>query len=334
MSFNAIILEKEEAMGVTCSLKNVNKQQLLTQQGDTLIQVAYSSINYKDALAITNKSPVVRQWPMVPGIDGVGTVIECASGRYQKGDRVILNGWGCGETHWGCLAQYAYLQSDWLIPLPDNLTAYQSMIIGTAGYTAALCILRIVDFGVKPQDGMVLVTGASGGVGSIAITLLTKLGYQVTASTSKMDEAHYLQKLGAVNVIDSQTLKETGKPLQKEMWSAVVDAVGSHTLANACAQTQYGGIVVCLGLAQGMDFPATVAPFILRGITLAGVDSVMASYDKRVTAWNLLAQHLDEDILSYVGRTITLNECAKVADQMIAGKVKGRFVVDVNKQQS
>ncbi|OCG10389.1 hypothetical protein A9G24_10250 [Gilliamella sp. App6-5] len=331
MSFNAIILEKEDAKGVTCSLKNVNKQQLLAQQGDTLIQVAYSSINYKDALAITNKSPVVRQWPMVPGIDGVGTIIECASGRYQKGEQVILNGWGCGETHWGCLTQYAYLQSDWLIPLPNNLTAYQSMIIGTAGYTAALCVQRIVDFGVKPQDGMVLVTGASGGVGSIAITLLTKLGYQVTASTSKTDEAHYLQKLGAANVIDSQTLKETGKPLQKELWSAVVEAVGSYTLANVCAQTQYGGIVACCGLAQGMDFPATVAPFILRGITLAGVDSVMASYDKRVLAWNLLAQHLDEEILSYVGRTITLNECVEVANKMIAGKIKGRFVVDVNK---
>ncbi|OCG18708.1 MULTISPECIES: acrylyl-CoA reductase (NADPH) [unclassified Gilliamella] len=331
MSFNAIILEKEEATGVTCSLKNVNKQQLLAQQGDTLIQVAYSSINYKDALAITNKSPVVRKWPMVPGIDGVGCVVECASDRYQKGEQVILNGWGCGETHWGGLAQYAYLKSEWLIPLPNKFTAHQAMTIGTAGYTAALCIERIVDFGVKPHDGIVLVTGASGGVGSIAISLLAKLGYQVTASTSKIDEAYYLQKLGAVNVIDSQTLKETGKPLQKEQWSAVVDVVGSHTLANACAQTQYGGIVACCGLTQGMDLPATVAPFILRGVTLAGIDSVMASYDKRIAAWNLLAHHLDEEILSYVGRTITLNECVEVANKMIAGKIKGRFVVDVNK---
>ncbi|MWP46347.1 MDR family oxidoreductase [Gilliamella sp. Pas-s27] len=331
MSFNAILLEKEATTGFVSSLKSVSKQQLLAQQGDTLIQVAYSSINYKDALALTNKSPVVRQWPMVPGIDGVGCVVECASGRYQKGEQVILNGWGCGETHWGCLSQYAYLKSDWLIPLPNNLTPYQAMVIGTAGYTAALCVERIVDFGIKPHHGMVLVTGASGGVGSVAISLLARLGYQVTASTSKIDEAHYLQKLGAVNVIDSQTLKEAGKPLQKEQWSAVVDAVGSHTLANACAQTQYGGIVACCGLAQGMDLPATVAPFILRGVTLAGVDSVMASYDKRVSAWQLLSQQLDAQILANIGQTVTLNECVEVANNMIAGQIKGRYVVDVNK---
>ncbi|MWN89503.1 acryloyl-CoA reductase [Gilliamella sp. Pra-s65] len=331
MSFNAILLEKEATTGFASSLKSVSKQQLLAQQGDTLIQVAYSSINYKDALALTNKSPVVRQWPMVPGIDGVGCVVECVSGRYQKGEQVILNGWGCGETHWGCLSQYAYLKSDWLIPLPNNLTPYQAMVIGTAGYTAALCVERIVDFGIKPHHGMVLVTGASGGVGSVAISLLARLGYQVTASTSKIDEAHYLQKLGAVNVIDSQTLKEVGKPLQKEQWSAVVDAVGSHTLANACAQTQYGGIVACCGLAQGMDLPATVAPFILRGVTLAGVDSVMASYDKRVSAWQLLSQQLDAQTLANIGQTVTLNECVEVANNMVAGQIKGRFVVDVNK---
>nr|WP_237397853.1 MULTISPECIES: acryloyl-CoA reductase [unclassified Gilliamella] len=261
----------------------------------------------------------------------LASVVECASGRYQKGEQVILNGWGCGETHWGCLAQYAYLQSDWLIPLPNNLTPYQAMVIGTAGYTAALCVERIIDFGIKPHHGMVLVTGASGGVGSIAVALLTKLGYQVTASTSKIDEAHYLQKLGAVNVIDSQILKEAGKPLQKEQWSAVVDAVGSHTLANACAQTQYGGIVACCGLAQGMNFSATVAPFILRGVTLAGVDSVMASYDKRMSAWQLLSQHLDTETLADIGQTVTLNECIEVANNMIAGQIKGRFVVDVNK---
>ncbi|MCO6538209.1 MULTISPECIES: MDR family oxidoreductase [unclassified Gilliamella] len=331
MPFNAIVLSKEEKTGFSCSLKSISKQQLLAQEGDTLIQITYSSINYKDALALTNKSPVVRQWPMVPGIDGVGIVLECRSGCYQKGDIVILNGWGCGETHWGCLSQYAYLKSDWLIPLPNKLTDYQAMAIGTAGYTAGLCVQRIVDLGVKPQDGMVLVTGASGGVGSIAVALLTKLGYQVTASTSKIEEDHYLRQLGAVNIIDGQTLKETGKPLQKELWSAVVDAVGSHTLANACAQTQYGGIVACCGLAQGMDLPATVAPFILRGVSLAGVDSVMANYDKRVAAWNLLAHNLDEKVLSHISNTITLNDCVEVANKMIAGQIKGRFVVDVNK---
>ncbi|OCG03238.1 acrylyl-CoA reductase (NADPH) [Gilliamella sp. wkB112] len=330
MSFNAILLAKDANTGFSASLNKINKQQLLAQEGDTLIEVQYSSINYKDALALTNKSPIVRQWPMVPGIDGVGKVVECASGRYQQGDMVILNGWGCGETHWGCLAQYTYLKSDWLIPLPNNLTPYQAMVIGTAGYTAALCVKRIVDFGVKPEPGKILVTGASGGVGSIAIALLAKLGYQVTASTSKINDSDYLTGLGAVNIIDSQTLKLAGKPLQKELWSAVVDVVGSHTLANVCAQTQYGGIVACCGLAQGMDFPATVAPFILRGITLAGVDSVMASYDKRIAAWDLLSQHLDGEILAHIGNTITLTECVDSANKMIAGQIKGRFVVDVN----
>ncbi|OCG26867.1 hypothetical protein A9G11_13305 [Gilliamella sp. wkB108] len=330
MSFNAILLGKDETTGFSCSLKNINKQQLLAQEGDTLIQVQYSSINYKDALALTNKSPIVRHWPMVPGIDGVGVVIECHNGRYQKGDMVILNGWGCGETHWGCLAQYAYLKSDWLIPLPSNLTAYQSMVIGTAGYTAALCVKRIIDFGVKPDQGMVLVTGASGGVGSIAIALLAKLGYQVTASTSKIDDADYLHQLGAVSILESQTLKEPNKPLQKERWIAAVDVVGSHTLANVCAQTQYNGIVASCGLAQGMDFPSTVAPFILRGVTLSGVDSVMASYDKRIAAWDLLAHHLDGKVFDHISNTITLNECVDTANKMMTGQIKGRFVVDVN----
>ena len=331
MSFKALILEKDEVNGVSHSLKTLTKQQLLQQQGDTLVQIQYSSINYKDALALTNKSPIVRQWPMVPGIDGVGTVIECQNGRYQAGDLVILNGWGCGETHWGCYAQYAYLKSDWLIPLPKNLTPYQSMIIGTAGYTAALCVKRIVDFGVKVDDGKVLVTGATGGVGSVAVALLSKLGYQVTASTGKVTDEDYLHKLGAVEIINGQSLKEANRPLQKELWSAAIDVVGSYTLANICAQTQYGGIVACCGLAQGMDLPATVAPFILRGVTLAGVDSVMASYDKRIEAWQLIAQNMDEQLYSHIANTITLNECTDVAAEMIAGKIKGRFVVDVNK---
>lgn len=331
MSFKAILLDKNDTTGFSASIKTIDKQLLVTQQGDTLVKVLYSSINYKDALALTNKSPVVRQWPMVPGIDGVGTVIESSNDRYHAGDTVILNGWGCGETHWGCLAQYAYLKSDWLIPLPQNITPYQSMIIGTAGYTAALCVKRIVDFGIKPQSGTVLVTGASGGVGSVAVALLSKLGYQVTASTGKLTDKGYLHKLGASNIIDSKQLKEAGKPLQKEQWSAVVDVVGSHTLANVCAQTQYGGIVACCGLAQGMDFPATVAPFILRGVTLAGIDSVMVSYDNRIAAWNLLAQYLDDKILAHIGNTIRLDECVDTAQNMIAGQTKGRFVVDVNK---
>ena len=331
MSFNAIMLEKDEVSVFSNSLKTITKQQLLQQQGDTLVQIHYSSINYKDALALTNKSPIVRQWPMVPGIDGVGTVIESHSGRYQAGDLVILNGWGCGETHWGCLAQYAYLKSDWLIPLPNNLTTYQSMAMGTAGYTAALCVKRIIDFGIKPQDGKILVTGASGGVGSVAIALLSKLGFNVTASTGKTSDKKYLSKLGAVDIIDSQSLKTPNKPLQKELWSAAIDVVGSNTLANICAQTQYGGIVACCGLAQGMDLPATVAPFILRGVTLSGVDSVMASYDKRVAAWQLIAENMDEQLYTHIAKTITLDQCSEIANKMIAGEIKGRFVVDVNK---
>ena len=331
MSFNAIILGKDEVTGFSNSLKTITKQQLLQQPGDTLVQIHYSSINYKDALALTNKSPIVRQWPMVPGIDGVGTVIECQSGHYQVGDLVILNGWGCGETHWGCLAQYAYLKSDWLIPLPNNLTTYQSMAMGTAGYTAALCVKRIIDFGIKPQDGKILVTGASGGVGSVAIALLSKLGFNVTGSTSKTSDKEYLSKLGAVEFIDSQSLKTPNKPLQKELWSAAIDVVGSNTLANICAQTQYGGIVACCGLAQGMDLPATVAPFILRGVTLSGVDSVMASYDKRVAAWQLIAENMDEQLYTHIAKTITLDQCSEIANKMIAGEIKGRFVVDVNK---
>lgn len=331
MSFNAIILGKDEVTGFSNSLKTITKQQLLQQPGDTLVQIHYSSINYKDALALTNKSPIVRQWPMVPGIDGVGTVIECQSGHYQVGDLVILNGWGCGETHWGCLAQYAYLKSDWLIPLPNNLTTYQSMAMGTAGYTAALCVKRIIDFGIKPQDGKILVTGASGGVGSVAIALLSRLGFNVTASTSKTYDKEYLSKLGAVDIIDSQSLKTPNKPLQKELWSAAIDVVGSSTLANICAQTQYGGIVACCGLAQGMDLPATVAPFILRGVTLSGVDSVMASYDKRVAAWQLIAENMEEQLYTHIAKTITLDQCSEIANKMIAGEIKGRFVVDVSK---
>ena len=331
MSFNAIMLEKDEVSVFSNSLKTITKQQLLQQQGDTLVQIHYSSINYKDALALTNKSPIVRQWPMVPGIDGVGTVIESHSGRYQAGDLVILNGWGCGETHWGCLAQYAYLKSDWLIPLPNNLTTYQSMAMGTAGYTAALCVKRIIDFGIKPQDGKILVTGASGGVGSVAIALLSKLGFNVTASTGKTSDKKYLSKLGAFDIIDSQSLKTPNKPLQKELWSAAIDVVGSNTLANICAQTRYGGIVACCGLAQGMDLPATVAPFILRGVTLSGVDSVMASYDKRVAAWQLIAENMEEQLYTHIAKTITLDQCSEIANKMIAGEIKGRFVVDVNK---
>jgi acrylyl-CoA reductase (NADPH) len=330
MTFKAILLEKHDNGHFSCNIQSISQSQLAQQSGDTLIQIQYSSLNYKDALALTNKGPVVRLWPMIAGIDGVGTVISCKSGKYNIGDKVILNGWGCGETHWGCLAQYAYLHSDWLIPLPTGLTPYQAMAMGTAGYTAALCVQRILAFGIKPEQGPVLVTGASGGVGSFAVALLAKLGYQVTASSSKNHISEYLYQLGATHIIDSRILKESGKPLQKEQWAAAVDVIGSYTLANVCAQTQYGGIVTCCGLAQGMDLPATVAPFILRGITLAGIDSVMASYDKRIKAWALLSQYLDHHLLEQIAKKITLTECRDIAQQIIAGQITGRIVVDVN----
>ncbi|PIT14141.1 acrylyl-CoA reductase (NADPH) [Snodgrassella alvi] len=330
MLAKAILLEKNQT-AFSCNIQNIAEDELLQQTGDTLLQIQYSSLNYKDALAITNTGPVVRQWPMIPGIDGVGTIIHSSSKQYQSGDSVILNGWGCGETHWGCLSQYAYLKSDWLIPLPTGISTQQAMIIGTAGYTAALCVQRIIEHGITPEQGNILITGATGGVGSVAIMLLTQLGYTITAATSKINNTDYLQQLGVQHFIDSKTLAYAGKPLQKEQWAAAIDVLGSHSLANICAQTQYGGIVTACGLAQGMDFPATVAPFILRGITLAGIDSVMAALPKRIAAWDFLAKHLNTDQLQHIGQIISLNECPKIAQDIINGQTKGRFIVDVNR---
>jgi acrylyl-CoA reductase (NADPH) len=329
MLAKAILLEKNQT-AFSCHIQNITEEELLQQTGDTLLQIQYSSLNYKDALAITNTGSVVRQWPMIPGIDGVGTIIHSNSKQYQSGDSVILNGWGCGETHWGCLSQYAYLKSDWLIPLPTNISAQQAMIIGTAGYTAALCVQRIIEHGITPEQGNILITGATGGVGSVAIMLLTQLGYTITAATSKINNTDYLQQLGVQHFIDSKTLACAGKPLQKEQWAAAIDVLGSHSLANICAQIQYGGIVTACGLAQSMDFPATVAPFILRGITLAGIDSVMAPYPKRIAAWDFLAKNLNTKQLQHIGQIISLNECPKIAQDIINGTTKGRFIVDVN----
>ncbi|PIT20971.1 hypothetical protein BGI36_03975 [Snodgrassella communis] len=329
MLAKAILLEKNQT-AFSCHIQNITEEELLQQTGDTLLQIQYSSLNYKDALAITNTGSVVRQWPMIPGIDGVGTIIHSNSKQYQSGDSVILNGWGCGESHWGCLSQYAYLKSDWLIPLPTNISAQQAMIIGTAGYTAALCVQRIIEHGITPEQGNILITGATGGVGSVAIMLLTQLGYTITAATSKINNTDYLQQLGVQHFIDSKTLACAGKPLQKEQWAAAIDVLGSHSLANICAQIQYGGIVTACGLAQSMDFPATVAPFILRGITLAGIDSVMAPYPKRIAAWDFLAKNLNTKQLQHIGQIISLNECPKIAQDIINGTTKGRFIVDVN----
>ncbi len=296
-------------------------------EGDVTVGVEWSTLNYKDGLAITGKSPVVRRFPLVPGIDFAGTVYSSQSPRWKVGDKVVLNGWGVGESHSGGLAQTARVKGEWLIALPAAFSTRQAMAIGTAGYTAMLCVLALERHGVKPSDGEVLVTGANGGVGSVAVSLLSRLGYTVTASTGRLQETAYLQSLGATTVIDRSELSAPGKPIGKERWAAVVDSVGSHTLANACAGTRYGGAVAACGLAQGMDFPGSVAPFILRGITLYGIDSVMAPLAKREEAWARLARDLDVAKLDAITSEIALEDAIGVASDLLAGKVRGRVVV-------
>lgn len=326
--FKALVLEKGDQQAPTCTVKNLAEDQL--PAGDVLVRVAYSTLNYKDALAITGKAPVVRTWPMVPGIDFVGEVLDSGDPRYAAGDTVVLNGWGVGERHWGGFAQKARVSADWLIPLPQGLTAAQTMSIGTAGYTAMLCVMALQDHGVRPDAGPVLVTGANGGVGSIAIALLSRLGFDVQASTGRLSEAAHLKALGARALIDRAELNAPGRPLQKERWAAAVDCVGSHTLANVCASIRYGGVVAACGLAQGMDFPSTVAPFILRGVTLVGVDSVMAPYDRRVSAWNRLARELPQDVLVNNTVRIALADVPIQAMRQMAGQVRGRVLIDID----
>lgn len=287
-------------------------------EGEVLVNVAYSSVNYKDALAITGRSQIVRNFPMVPGIDLAGTVAESSDARFKPGDAVLLNGWGVGESHWGGLAQKARVKADWLVPMPKALDARQSMAIGTAGYTAMLSVMALQERGLTPMTGPVLVTGANGGVGSIAIALLAGLGFEVHASTGRLAESGHLKQLGAVKVIDRTTLSEPGKLLQKEVWAGAIDSVGSHTLANICASLKYGGTVAACGLAQGMDLPTSVAPFILRGITLAGIDSVYAPQARRVQAWERLARDLPADLLEDNTETISLKEVAALAPRLLA----------------
>ena len=300
-------------------------------EGDVTIRVDYSTVNYKDALALTNASPVVRKWPMVAGIDGAGLVESSTHPMWKPGDPVILNGWGVGETHWGCLAQKARLKGDWLVRLPSRLTPKQSMAIGTAGYTAALCVMALEQQGLKPNRGEILVTGATGGVGSYAVVLLARRGFRVVASTGKTSEEAYLKSLGAAEIVDRTSLSQPGKPLQKERWAGVVDSVGSHTLANACAQTQPEGVVAACGLAQGMDLPVTVAPFILRGVTLAGINSVTAPRERRDRAWAMLAADVPRETYDAVTETIGLAQAIERAPDVLAGRVRGRLVVDVNR---
>ena len=325
--FKALLLTKTEVPAPQVAITELDEAQL--PAGDVLVQVSHSTLNYKDALVITGKAPVVRSWPMVPGIDFAGAVLESSDPRYRPGDAVLLNGWGVGESHWGGLAQKVRVKADWLLPLPAGLTAAQAMAIGTAGYTAMLCVMALQRNGLLPAQGPVLVTGANGGVGSIAIALLARLGFEVHASTGRLAEAEHLKALGATDIIDRATLNTPGKPLQKERWAGAVDSVGSHTLANVCAGIRYGGVVAACGLAQGMDFPSTVAPFILRGVTLAGVDSVMAPHARRAEAWQRLARELPAELLPRNTETIALADAAGVAARLLAGQVRGRVVVDV-----
>ena len=326
--FKAVFLQKNEQGEFKASVQELDESQL-PGSGDVLVQISHSTLNYKDGLAICNKSPVVRQWPMVAGIDGAGTVLESAHSGFKPGDEVILNGFGVGETHWGCLAEKAKLKGDWLIKRPEGLSAAQAMAIGTAGYTAMLCVLGLEKSGVKPENGEVLVTGATGGVGSIAIVLLNKLGYTVVATSGKPEQAEFLKGLGASEVLDRKLLSEHGKSLQRERWAGVVDCVGSHTLANACAQTKYGGTVTACGLAQGMDLPSSVAPFILRGVALKGIDSVMAPLAVREEAWRRLASDLDLNKLNDLTRTLSLEGAIEAAAEIMAGTNTGRVLIKI-----
>lgn len=325
--FKALSITKDDAGYLTQVVALEDKD---LPEGDVTIKVDYSTLNYKDALAITGKGPVVRNFPMVPGIDLAGVVESSNNTAYQPGDAVVLNGWGVGEVHWGGLAQKARLKAEWLIPLPKNFTPRQAMMIGTAGYTAMLCVMALQKQGVKPEDGEVLVTGAAGGVGSIAVALLTKLGYQVVASTGRPHEADFLKKLGAKEIIDRDTLNKPGRPLAKERWAGAVDTVGSHTLANICATMKYRGVVTACGLAQGMDLPASVAPFILRGITLVGIDSVYCPRAERLEAWQRLGELLDTEQLEMLVTEVTLADAIPAAADLLNGKVRGRLLVATN----
>ncbi|MBD8121394.1 oxidoreductase [Pseudomonas lutea] len=326
--FKGILIHKDDN-GYRTELSDIDDTQL--PQGDVTVRVSHSTLNYKDGLAITGKGPIVRQFPMVPGVDLAGTVEHSSDPDFKPGDQVVLNGWGVGEAHWGGLAQRARLQGKWLIPLPAAFSAAQAMAIGTAGYTAMLAIMALEKNGLTPDKGEVLVTGANGGVGSFAIALLARLGYRVVASTGRVSESAYLTSLGASEIIDRATLAEPGRPLAKERWAGAIDSVGSHTLANICASTRYWGTVAACGLAQGMEFPASVAPFILRGVTLAGIDSVMRPRQDRIGAWARLARDLDVSLLPLISREIGLSEVIDTAHALMDGHVRGRIVVDTQR---
>jgi acrylyl-CoA reductase (NADPH) len=324
--FNAILLQRAADKSTLAELQPMGDERLPDRA--VTVDVEWSTINFKDALALTGRGPVVRQWPLVPGIDLAGTVSASADPRWTPGQRVVVTGWGLGESHWGGLSQRARVDADWVLALPESMSTRDAMAIGTAGFTAALCVLALQQHGVTPGDGEVLVTGSAGGVGSIAIALLGSLGYRVIASTGRPQEADYLHALGAADILDRNTLMAPGKPLQAERWAGVVDTVGSHTLANACAQTRQYGTVAACGLAQGGDFTSTVMPFILRGVTLAGINSVLTPNALRTQAWALLAEHVSRERLARMTHEIGLSEAIAYAPRVLDGQVRGRTVVN------
>lgn len=325
-TFKALVATKGET-GPDLAFTEFAEADLM--EGDVTVRVTHSTVNYKDGLAITGKAPVVRRWPMIPGVDFAGRVEESQHPEFKPGDLVVLNGCGTGETHLGAYAQKSRVKGDWLVKLPDSIMPAEAMAIGTAGFTAMLCVLALEKYGLKPADGPVVVTGAAGGVGSVAITLLASAGWHVVASTGRAEEADYLKSLGAAEIIDRNELSGPGRPLGKERWIAGVDAVGSHTLANLLAMTKYGGAIAACGLAQGMDLPASVAPFILRGVALLGVDSVMCPKPRRLEAWARLATDLDHDKLALLTSTIPLESVIETGKAIVEGKVRGRVVVEI-----
>jgi acrylyl-CoA reductase (NADPH) len=329
--FDAVLIEKADD-GQTVSLAEVSPDQL--PEGDVLVEVAFSTLNYKDALAITGASPVVRSFPMVPGIDFSGVVAESTHPDYQAGDRVVLNGWGVGEKHWGGLAKQARVKGDWLVPLPDGISLKQAMAIGTAGYTAMLCVLALEKQGLTPDRGEIVVTGAAGGVGSVATALLAARGYEVAAVTGRPGEADYLRDLGASSIVNRAELAEKGRPLAKERWAGGIDVAGSTVLANVLASTQYRGVVAACGLAAGMDLPASVAPFILRGVTLVGIDSVMCPKPERTAAWQRLASDLDLAKLDAITTELPLADVIATAPKFLEGQIRGRIVVPLSAELS
>jgi acrylyl-CoA reductase (NADPH) len=326
-SFKAILISRDAEKRQSVAVTQLTEADLM--DGDVTVSIEATTINYKDGLAITGKAPVIRRFPLVPGIDFAGTVISSSHPGWKSGDKVILNGWGTGETHHGAFAERSRVKGDWLVPLPEGMTAKDAMAVGTAGYTAMLAVMALERHGITPERGPVVVTGAAGGVGSVAISILSRLGFHVIASTGRLSESDYLTRLGAAEIIAREELSGPAKPLARERWAGGVDSVGSHTLANVLSMTSYGGAIAACGLAGGMDLPSSVAPFILRGVSLLGIDSVMAPREIRLEAWRRIATLLDHEKLSAMSTTIGFDGILAAAHDIVEGRIRGRVVVEM-----